>query len=116
MRVPATQMRGGSPGATDPLSGGAGGTVRPAGPPAAGKALALGADRGVLVSDERLHGSDAMATAHVLAKALGSMEFDLVLMGSESTDARTSLVPQALAQHLDLPGLTNAKKVEVDGS
>ena len=58
------------------------------------KALALGADRGVLVSDERLHGSDAMATAHVLAKALGGMEFDLVLMGSESTDARTSLVPQ----------------------
>jgi electron transfer flavoprotein beta subunit len=80
------------------------------------KALALGADRGMLVSDERLHGSDAMATAHVLAKALGGMEFDLVLMGSESTDARTSLVPQALAQHLDLPGLTNAKKVEVDGS
>jgi electron transfer flavoprotein beta subunit len=80
------------------------------------KALALGADRGVLVSDASLHGSDAMATAQVLAKALGGMEFDLVLMGSESTDARTSLVPQAVAQHLQLPGLTNAKKVAVDGS
>jgi electron transfer flavoprotein beta subunit len=80
------------------------------------KALALGADRGVLVSDASLHGSDAMATAKVLAKALGGMEFDLVLMGSESTDARTSLVPQAVAQHLQLPGLTNAKKVDVDGS
>jgi electron transfer flavoprotein beta subunit len=79
------------------------------------KALALGADRGVLVRDDRLHGSDAMATAVVLAAALGGLEFDLVITGSESTDARTSLVPQALAQHLGIPGLTNAKKVEVEG-
>jgi electron transfer flavoprotein beta subunit len=79
------------------------------------KALALGADRGILVRDDGLHGSDAMATAGVLAGALGGLEFDLVITGSESTDARTSLVPQALAQHLGIPGLTNAKKVEVQG-
>ena len=79
------------------------------------KALALGADRGVLVKDDLLHGSDAIATARALAGALATMEFDLILLGSESTDARTSLVPQALAQLLDLPGLTNAKYVAVSG-
>jgi electron transfer flavoprotein beta subunit len=41
--------------------------------------------------------------------------YDLILCGSESTDARTSLVPPALAEHLDLPGLCHAKKVEVEG-
>lgn len=80
------------------------------------KALALGADRGVLVKDDGLAGSDALATAYVLALALAQMEFDLVILGSESTDARTSLVPQALAQLLGLPGITYVSKVEVDGS
>lgn len=81
------------------------------------KALALGADKAVMLTDDRLHGSDAMATAYALALVLSRMEFDLVLVGSESTDARSSLVPQALAQLLALPGLTNAKKIEVaDGS
>ena len=80
------------------------------------KAIALGADRGVLVKDDALHGSDAIATAYTLALALAQMEFDIVLMGNESTDARTSLVPQALAQLLGLPGLTNARKVEVADS
>lgn len=80
------------------------------------KALALGADKGVLVKDDHLHGSDAMATAYTLALALGQQEFDLVILGSESTDARTSLVPQALAQLLGIPGLTYAKQLEVSDS
>lgn len=81
------------------------------------KALALGADRGVLITDDRLHGSDAMATAYVLALALAQQEFDLCLLGSESTDARTSLVPQAVGQLMGITALTNAKKVEIaDGS
>ena len=80
------------------------------------KALALGADRGVLVSDDGLHGSDAMATAGPSDGARRDGVRPRALLGSESTDARTSLVPQALAQHLGLPGLTNAKKVDVDGS
>ncbi len=77
------------------------------------KALALGADKGVLVSDDALHGSDAMATAYVLALALAQQEFDLCLMGSESTDARTSLVPQALGQLMGMTALTYVKKLEV---
>ena len=77
------------------------------------KALALGADKGVLVTDDAIHGSDAMATAYVLALALADLDADLVLVGSESTDARTSLVPQALAQLLGMPGLTNVKKIDI---
>ena len=77
------------------------------------KALALGADKGILVKDDRLHGSDALATAYALALALAQVEFDLVLLGSESTDARTSLVPQALGQLLGSPALTNVRKVDV---
>ncbi len=79
------------------------------------KALALGADKGVLVTDDRIHGSDAMATAYVLALALAQLEFDLVITGSEATDSRDSLVPQALAQLLGVPGLTNVKKIDVKG-
>lgn len=77
------------------------------------KALALGADRGVLITDESLHGSDALATAYVLALALAQLEFDLCILGSESTDARTSLVPQALGQLMGMPALTYAKRLEV---
>lgn len=80
------------------------------------KGLPMGADRAVLVTDEALAGSDAVATAYVLSKALETLEYDLVILGSESTDARGSLVPSALVEFTGLPGLTYAKKVEVDGN
>src|ERR687892_635964 len=77
------------------------------------KAIALGADKGVLVTDDRLHGSDALATAYVLALALAQVEFDLCILGSESTDARTSLVPQGLGQLMGMTALTDVKQLEV---
>lgn len=81
------------------------------------KALALGADKGVLITDDRLHGSDALATAYTLALGLAQQEFDLCLLGSESTDARTSLVPQALGQLMGMTALTYVKQLEVkDGT
>lgn len=80
------------------------------------KALPMGADRAIQVTDPALHGSDAVATAYALSKVLDGIEFDLVILGSESTDARGSLVPSALAEFAGLPGLTFAKKVEIDGT
>src|SRR6478735_6061501 len=82
------------------------------------KALSMGADRAIHVVDDALHGSDAPATSAALAAALGKVEFDLVILGSESTDARTSVVPAMLAERLGLPQLTYANKVEIstDGS
>jgi len=62
-----------------------------------------------------LHGSDAAATSLALAKVLEAREWDLVILGSESTDARTSVLPAMLAERLGKPQLTFASKVEIDG-
>jgi len=76
----------------------------------------MGADAGIHVVDDNLHGSDALATSAVLAKALEGRGFDLIIFGSESTDARMSVVPAMVAERLGLPQVTFAQKVEVDGS
>ncbi len=80
------------------------------------KAISMGADSGIHVVDDNLGGSDAVATSAVLAKALTGRDFDLILFGSESTDARMSVIPAMVAERLDLPQVTFAQKVEVNGS
>jgi electron transfer flavoprotein beta subunit len=80
------------------------------------KALSMGTDAGIHVTDDALHGSDVIQTATALAKALGTVEWDLVIAGSESTDARMSVLPALLAELLGAPQLTRARKVTVDGS
>jgi electron transfer flavoprotein beta subunit len=80
------------------------------------KALSMGADRAVHVSDEALHGSDALVTSAVLASVLGRTGFDLVILGSESTDARTGVLAAMLAERLGVPQLSFASKVDIDGS
>ena len=80
------------------------------------KALSMGADAGVHVVDDGLHGSDAVATSLALAKAIEAQGADLVIFGSESTDARMSVVPAMVAERLGLPQLTFASSVTVDGS
>src|SRR6201995_4638647 len=80
------------------------------------KALSMGADKAVHVVDDGLAGSDALATSLALAEALKQIGFDLVILGSESTDARTGVVPAMLAERLGVPQLTLASKVDIDGS
>ena len=79
------------------------------------KALSMGPDSAVHVHDDALHGSDVLGTAKVLAAAIHKVEPDLVVSGSESTDARTSLAASAVAEYLGWPGLIGAKQLEVDG-
>ncbi|RKT57185.1 electron transfer flavoprotein subunit beta/FixA family protein [Saccharothrix australiensis] len=80
------------------------------------KALSMGADKAVHVSDEALHGSDVLATAKVLAKAIGTVEgFDLVIAGNEATDGRAGAVPAILAELLGLPQVTQVRKLTVEG-
>ena len=79
------------------------------------KALSMGADAGVHLVDDALHGSDALATSYALAEVLKDRGFDLVVFGSESTDARMSVVPAMVAEHLGWAQLTFAQKVDVDG-
>jgi electron transfer flavoprotein beta subunit len=80
------------------------------------KALSMGADSGIHLVDDGLHGSDALGTSYALAQVLGGRDFDLIILGSESTDARMSVVPAMVAERLGLPMLTFAQKVDVDGS
>ncbi len=80
------------------------------------KALSMGADKAVHVSDPALHGSCAIQTAKVIAKALGTVEWDVVVAGCEATDTRLSMVPALLAEALDVPQLSQARKVTLDGS
>jgi len=80
------------------------------------QALAMGADKAVIIEDEALRGSDALTTARVLAKAIGNEGFDLVIAGTESTDGYSGVIPQMLAELLDVPALTYATSVETDGS
>ena len=79
------------------------------------KALSMGADKAVHLLDDALAGSDALATSLVLAEALKQTGFDLVILGSESTDARTGVLPAMLAERLGVPQLTLASKVDIDG-
>jgi electron transfer flavoprotein beta subunit len=79
------------------------------------KALAMGAARGVLISDESLRGSDALTTAKVLAAAIGKQQFDVVITATESTDGYTGVMPQMLAGLLDIPAVTFAKSVSYEG-
>ena len=76
------------------------------------QALAMGADKAVVVVDEGLSGSGALVTAKVLAAAIEAEEPDLVITGTESTDGSSGVVPQQLAELLGLPALTFARKVE----
>jgi electron transfer flavoprotein beta subunit len=80
------------------------------------KAISMGADAGIHVLDNNLAGSDAIATSAVLAKALEGRDFDLILFGSESTDARMSVIPAMVAERLGLAQVTFAQKVSVDGT
>jgi len=79
------------------------------------KALAMGADDAALISDPAIGGSDAMATAYILALALKHIGFDLVMSGTQSTDAINCVVPAAVAERLGVPCLTYAKKVTLNG-
>jgi len=78
-------------------------------------ALAMGAEKAVLVSDPALAGADALTTAKVLAGAVGKAgDYDLVIAGTESSDGYTGTVPEQLAEVLGLPSVTFAKTIAVD--
>ena len=79
------------------------------------KALSMGADAAIHINDPALHGSDAIGTSLALAKVLDGRGFDLVIFGSESTDARMSVIPAMVAERLGVTQLTFATKVEVSG-
>ncbi len=80
------------------------------------KALAMGVDEAILLSDERFEGADAWATAYTLAQAIRKIgEYDLVLLGKQTTDGSSGIVGPSVARHLGLPALTFVFKIrEID--
>ena len=91
-------------------------TVVSMGPPeavaAVRRGLAMGAHRGVLVADPTLRGSDALATARVLAAAIMRQSFDLVIAGMESTDGYTGTLPVTVAELLGIDSVTAVRALE----
>ena len=77
------------------------------------KAVALGADRSVHLSDDALQGSDVCATGYSLAKVLESESPDLVLLGQQSDDGECYTIGAVVADHLKMPSLTQVIKIDV---
>ena len=81
------------------------------------QALAMGADKAIIIEDGALRGADALTTSRVLAAAIEREGFDLVIAGTESTDGYSGVIPQMLAEHLGTPALTYAINVDIgDGT
>ncbi|NLL18172.1 MAG: electron transfer flavoprotein subunit beta/FixA family protein [Clostridia bacterium] len=78
------------------------------------QALAMGADKAVLVNDPALEGADHYVVAKVLAKVLEGMEYDLILTGWVAIDDQSSQVPGRLAEVLGLPQANVVTKLEVE--
>jgi electron transfer flavoprotein beta subunit len=78
------------------------------------QALAMGADKAVVIDDPALRGADALTTARVLGAAIEREGFDLVLTGTESTDGYSGVLPQQLAELLGVPSLTFARSITAD--
>jgi len=78
------------------------------------RALAMGADEGIVLSDDAFTGSDSLATAYILAQAIQKIDaFDLVLCGREAADWSMGIVGPVLAERLNLPLITLAKNIEL---
>jgi electron transfer flavoprotein beta subunit len=78
------------------------------------KALAMGATRGLLVTDETLAGADHVSTVRVLAAALAGLDYDLVLAGADTSDGQGGVVAAGVAVLAKLPYLSYAAKIEPD--
>nr|WP_206438923.1 electron transfer flavoprotein subunit beta/FixA family protein [Streptomyces scabichelini] len=78
------------------------------------KALSMGADKAIHVEDDDLHGTDAIGTSLVLAKAIEKAGYDLVISGMASTDGTMGVVPALLAERLGVPQVTLLSEVSVE--
>ena len=80
------------------------------------EALAMGADKAVLVTDRVLGGADTWATSTTIAGALRGMEYDLIITGRQAIDGDTAQVGPQIAEHLGLPVISYAQDIKVDGN
>ena len=79
------------------------------------EALAMGADKGILVTDRRLGGADTWATSSTLAGALRNLDYDLVITGRQAIDGDTAQVGPQIAEHLGIPVISYTQSIRIDG-
>ncbi len=95
-------------------------TVISMGPPQAEealkKALSMGVDEAIILSDPSFAGSDTLATSYTLASAIKKIkDFDLILLGKQAIDGDTAQVGPGIAEWLQIPQVTYVRKIQVDG-
>lgn len=94
-------------------------TVISMGPPQASsaveEAIAMGADRGILLTDRAFAGADTLATSSALAGALKKIDYDLIIAGRQAIDGDTAQVGPQVAEHLGLVSVTYVEDIKVDG-
>ena len=79
------------------------------------EAMAMGADKGILVTDRVLGGADTWATSTTLAGAIRNLEYDLIITGRQAIDGDTAQVGPQIAEHLGLPVISYAQNIKIDG-
>ena len=79
------------------------------------EAMAMGADKGILVTDRVLGGADTWATSTTIAGALRNIDYDLIITGRQAIDGDTAQVGPQIAEHLNLPVISYAQDIKIDG-
>lgn len=79
------------------------------------EAIAMGADKGILVTDRVLGGADTWATSTTIAGAIRNLEYDLIITGRQAIDGDTAQVGPQIAEHLGLPVISYAQEIKIDG-
>ena len=79
------------------------------------EAMAMGADKGVLVTDRVLGGADTWATSTTIAGALRNLDYDLIITGRQAIDGDTAQVGPQISEHLGIPVISYAEEIKIDG-
>ena len=79
------------------------------------EAMAMGADKGVLVTDRVLGGVDTWATSTTIAGALRNLDYDLIITGRQAIDGDTAQVGPQISEHLGIPVISYAEEIKIDG-
>lgn len=79
------------------------------------EAMAMGADKGILVTDRVLGGADTWATSTTIAGAIRNLEYDLIITGRQAIDGDTAQVGPQISEHLNIPVISYAQDIKIDG-
>ena len=79
------------------------------------EAMAMGADEGVLITDRVLGGADTWATSSTIAAGIRNLDYDLIITGRQAIDGDTAQVGPQIAEHLDIPVISYAEEIKLDG-